>query len=284
MRTGALAAPIGQVGLALMGLSAVGLLLAHHRARQAEPVLEAALVDALGPDYREAIAPELSGRLRHHVPRGLLCDRSATRWPTSRSPATVLRPARDRSTPSTSTAAGTDAGAGARRLIHVHGGSWMHGRKERQAKPLTWHLAQEGWVVVSINYRLSPKATFPDHVDDVKAAVAWVRDHTPTSWATDPDFIVLTGGSAGGHLAALAALDPETRVQGCVPLYGIYDFLDRHGARGRNRLEGFFAKTIMKCSPAECPERGTPRPRSPRSAPTPRRSSCSTARSTRWPT
>jgi acetyl esterase/lipase len=138
-------------------------------------------------------------------------------------------------------------------LLHVHGGSWMHGRKERQAKPLTWHLARGGWVVVSINYRLSPKATFPDHVDDVKAAVAWVREHAGELGA-DPDFIVLTGGSAGGHLAALVALDPDSGVQGCVPHYGIYDFLDRLGARGGDRLEGFLAKTVMKCSPAQDPE------------------------------
>ena len=130
----------------------------------------------------------------------------------------------------------------------------MHGRKERQAKPLTWHLAQEGWVVVSVNYHLSPKATFPDHLDDVKTTIAWVRAHAD-ELGVDPDFIVLTGGSAGGHLVALAALDTETQVQGCVPLYGIYDFLDRHGARGRHDFERFFAKTIMKCSPAECPER-----------------------------
>ena len=248
--TGATDTPIGQVGLALMGVSAAGLVLAHHRARQAEPAIEAALIDTLGAGYRDAIAPERADGLRHHVPRGLL-----------------LRPFRYE-VPDVEVLADLSYGphgklnmldvyrrrehAGpAPTLIHVHGGSWMHGRKERQAKPLTWHLAQEGWVVGSINYRLSPKATFPDHVDDVKAAVAWVRDHAE-ELGTDPDFIVLTGGSAGGHLAALAALDPGTRVQGCVPHYGIYDFLDRHRARGGNSLEGFLRRSIMKCSPTEC--------------------------------
>lgn len=250
--TGATAAPIGQVGLALMGLSAVGLLLAHHRARQAEPVLEAALVDALGPDYRSAIVPERAGMLRYHIPRGLLLR-------PYRFEVTDVEVVRDRSygphgpLNTLDVYRRRDHAGAAPTLIHVHGGSWMHGRKERQAKPLTWHLAQKGWVVVSINYRLSPEATFPDHVDDVKAAVAWVRDHAGELGA-DPDFIVLTGGSAGGHLAALAALDAETRVQGCVPHYGIYDFLDRHRARGRNSLEGFLRKTIMKCSPVECPD------------------------------
>jgi acetyl esterase/lipase len=251
--TGALDAPIGQVGLALMGLSAVGLVLAHHRARRAEPVVEQALVDGLGPDYRDAIDPEWAGVLRDDVPRGLLlrpfhyelADVAVTRdlsyGPHGRFNTLDVYRRRDTVGPAPT-------------LVHIHGGSWMHGRKERQAKPLTWHLAREGWVVVSINYRLSPAATFPDHLDDVKAAVTWVRDHADELGA-DPDFIVLTGGSAGGHLAALAALDPETGVQGCVPHYGIYDFLDRHGARGRHTLEGFLRKTVMKCAPAECPER-----------------------------
>ena len=228
LAAGATDTPIGQVGLLLMGLSALGLLLAHHRAREAEPVLEAALVDTLGSDYRDAIGPERTRALRHDVPRGLLLRpfryhgpevevvRDLSYGPHGR--LNTLDVYRRRDHPGR-----------APTLIHVHGGSWMHGRKERQAKPLTWHLAQEGWVVVSINYRLSPKATFPDHVDDVKAAVAWVRGHASEIGA-DPDFLVLTGGSAGGHLAALAALDPESRVQGCVPHYGIYDFLDRHRA------------------------------------------------------
>ena len=250
--SGATATAMGQVGLALMGVSAAGLLLAHHRAGQAEPVLEAALVDSLGADYRDVIAPERAGMLRHDVPRGPLLRPFRYEVPDvevvrdlSYGPNGVLN--------TLDVYRRRDHTGQAPTLIHVHGGSWMHGSKERQAKPLTWHLAQEGWVVVSINYRLSPKATFPDHLDDVKAAVAWVREHADELGA-DPDFLVLTGGSAGGHLAALAALDPELGVQGCVPHYGIYDFLDRHGARGRHSLEGFFAKTVMKCSPTECPE------------------------------
>ena len=246
--SGALDEALGRVGLAFMIVSWLGLLLAHHRARQAEHVMAAALDEALGPDHGEG----LEG-LRAHVPRGLLLRPFRYELPEvevrrdlsygPHGPLNTLDVYRRR-----------DLDGPAPVLIHIHGGSWMHGRKERQAKPLTWHLAAEGWVVVSINYRLSPKATFPDHLDDVTAAVRWVRDHAD-DLGVDPGFVVLTGGSAGGHLAALAALDPELDVQGCVPHYGIYDFLDRHGARGRNSFEGFFRKVIMKCSPTECRDR-----------------------------
>ena len=77
---------------------------------------------------------------------------------------------------------------------------------------------------VSINYRLSPRSTWPDHIVDVKHAIAWVQANI-AEYARDPDFIAITGGSAGGHLSSLAALtandptfqpgfeDVDTRVQ-----------------------------------------------------------------------
>jgi acetyl esterase/lipase len=123
-------------------------------------------------------------------------------------------------------------------LIYVHGGGWVVGNKELQGRLTVDQLARAGWVCVSINYRLSPGATFPEHLIDVKQAIRWVKEKGP-AYGCDPDFIVLSGGSAGAHLASLAALTPndrsyqpgfeevDTRVQGCVGYYGVYDFTDR---------------------------------------------------------
>ncbi|MBL7660064.1 alpha/beta hydrolase, partial [Escherichia coli] len=92
-----------------------------------------------------------------------------------------------------------------------------------------------GWICVAINYRHSPRNTWPDHILDVKRALAWVKAHI-SEYGGDPDFIAITGGSAGGHLSSLAALTPndprfqpgfeeaDTRVQAAVPFYGVYDF------------------------------------------------------------
>jgi acetyl esterase/lipase len=97
------------------------------------------------------------------------------------------------------------------------------------------HLAELGWICVSINYRHSPRNTWPDHIHDVKRAIAWVKAHI-AEYGGDPNFIAMTGGSAGGHLLSLAALTPndpqfqpgfedaDTKVQAAVPFYGIYDF------------------------------------------------------------
>ena len=120
-------------------------------------------------------------------------------------------------------------------LLQVPGGAWMVGSKRQQAYPLMSHLAELGWVCVAINYRLSPRSTWPDHIVDVKRALAWTKQNI-AEYGGDPDWIAITGGSAGGHLSALAALtanDPQfqpgfeeadTSVRAAVPFYGVYDF------------------------------------------------------------
>ena len=90
-------------------------------------------------------------------------------------------------------------------LLQIHGGAWVIGNKRQQALPLMHHLAAHGWVCVAANYRLSPRATFPDHLIDVKLALGWIHEHID-SYGGDPEFVAITGGSAGGHLASLAAL------------------------------------------------------------------------------
>ena len=128
-----------------------------------------------------------------------------------------------------------DRGGRAPVLLQVPGGAWMVGGKRQQAYPLMSHLAELGWVCVAINYRLSPRSTWPHHIVDVKRALAWVKEHI-AEYGGDPDWVAITGGSAGGHLSALAALTPndpqfqpgfedaDTRVRAAVPFYGLYDF------------------------------------------------------------
>lgn len=117
-----------------------------------------------------------------------------------------------------SAAAGPDAPV----LVQVHGGGWTSGDKRVSASPLLAHLVDRGWVCVTINYRLAPAHRLPDQIADVRAALAWVAAHI-REYGGDPDFVALTGGSAGGHLAALAAVT-GARVAAAVSFYGVYDF------------------------------------------------------------
>jgi acetyl esterase/lipase len=145
-----------------------------------------------------------------------------------------------------------DRGGRAPVLLQVPGGAWMVGSKRQQAYPLMSHLAELGWVCVAINYRLSPRSTWPDHIVDVKRALAWTKEHI-AEYGGDPDWIAITGGSAGGHLSALAALtandpqfqpgfeDVDTSVRAAVPFYGLYDF-----TRTDSAIHPLMAPTLAK--------------------------------------
>ncbi|MDJ0924439.1 MAG: alpha/beta hydrolase [Acidimicrobiia bacterium] len=127
-------------------------------------------------------------------------------------------------------------------LLYVHGGSWRGGNRRQQGRPLLHRLADNGWIAVSASYPLAPTATFPDQLVALKRALQWMRN-TGAEYGIDPDFIAVCGGSAGGHLAALTALttnrpeyqpgfeDADTSVQAAIPVYGIYDFLNRNRTR-----------------------------------------------------
>ena len=241
-RRGALRGWQGAAGLVLLGASMAGLWRLHRDAQDAEKVLEGALRDGLGDDYRDGITEPFS------PPPDVPLRRRSILLP--KIPPRKLYTSAGRNVPYGGAGrrnhldiwrrADLPADARAPVLLQVHGGAWVVGQKEFQANPLMAHLAERGWVCVAINYRLSPRATWPDHIIDVKRAIAWVRDHV-ADHGGDPDFLVITGGSAGGHLSSLAAVTPgltdfqpgfeeaDTSVAAAVPFYGVYDFTDRHG-------------------------------------------------------
>jgi acetyl esterase/lipase len=160
------------------------------------------------------------------------------------------------------------AAPGSRRpaILQIHGGGWVIGDKREQGLPLLKLLASQGWVGINANYRLSPRATFPDHIVDLKHAVAWIREHAD-DYDIDPHFIAVTGGSAGGHLTALMALtanapeyqhgfeDVDTSLQAAVPFYGIYDFVDRNRYMAPGTVDRFLGPVVLKAKYKESPEK-----------------------------
>ncbi|HJL15686.1 MAG TPA: alpha/beta hydrolase [Sandaracinaceae bacterium LLY-WYZ-13_1] len=151
-------------------------------------------------------------------------------------------------------------------ILQVHGGAWIIGDKREQGLALMGHLAANGWVCFNANYRLSPKATFPEHLIDLKRALAWIRDHAE-EYGVDPSFVAVTGGSAGGHLASLLALTwddaryqpgfegADTSVQAAVPIYGVYDFTNRTGEHRPSFVKGLLEPVVMKAKIDEEPEK-----------------------------
>lgn len=149
-------------------------------------------------------------------------------------------------------------------IVQVHGGAWISGAKWAQGVPLLGQLASLGWVGFNVDYRLSPRAAFPAHLVDVKRAIAWVREHAE-EYGVDPSFVVVTGGSAGAHLAALVGLtadDPEyqpgfsgadTSVAAVAAFYGIYDLTERRRPMGRV-IRWALERWVIKARYEDAPE------------------------------
>ena len=229
-------------GLALAAGSLAGLSAVVAQSLLAQGYVDRALVDALGADYLDRLSArhtdldlsvpwqQLALPFRHGEDEVEVISDIAYAEHGKRGLLDVYR-RRD-----------ADLGA-APVLLQVHGGAWSLGDKEHQGLPLMRHMAARGWVCVAINYRLSPRNAFPAHLVDVKRALAWIRG-PGTAYGADPGFVAVTGGSAGGHLAAMAALTPndpayqpgfeeaDTSVQAAVPHYGVYDLA---GATGTTR-------------------------------------------------
>jgi acetyl esterase/lipase len=257
---GALEAWPGRVGLALVVASCLALVVVQWRARTTGPRLEDALRAGLGDDYRTRVPPErltavdapigeeLLRPFRFGEPRVEVLRDVRYSALHERHRLDLYRPRRKV----------LDAPV----LLQIHGGGWQLGDKRDQALPLLYHLAARGWIVAAINYRLCPKVRFPAPLIDCKRALAWLRAHV-ARYGGDPSCVVVTGGSAGGHLASLLALTanvPElqpgferidTSVAACVPFYGVYDFLDRDGVRGDGgAMTRWLAAKVMPCTPA----------------------------------
>jgi acetyl esterase/lipase len=122
-------------------------------------------------------------------------------------------------------------------IVCIHGGGFRAGNRQHHDR-LCLQLAQRGYVAVTVTYRLAPAHQFPAAVNDVKAAVRWLRANA-AKYGIDPERIGATGDSAGGHLALMLGLtgdvksfdaaeggsvDQSSRVNCVVDVYGPSDF------------------------------------------------------------
>lgn len=234
---GALSHPLGLAGLALHIASWV-LILWHiwqmrttYPILNGQPVLDSDVVFSSSGDARTTFMPML--RWKTHAMRHVDVIRSVVFREVAgvRLKVDIYKPRVQKGDPA--------AGPGPEprllpSLIYIHGGGWVIGSR-RQSRFMMFELAQAGYVVFAISYRLAPRFPMPAGIEDCKAAVAWVREHAAQYGGT-PDAVVL-GGSAGGHLTAMMALSPneprfqpgfesaDTRVRGAVVFYGLPEFV-----------------------------------------------------------
>lgn len=121
-------------------------------------------------------------------------------------------------------------------IILIHGGGWSSGNKTLMV-PLSQHLALSNFISAAVEYRLSPEARYPAAVQDIKTAIKWLK-YNSAKYNIDTNKIVLLGGSAGGHLAALAGItsgikkyeidgsfeNVSSKVQAVIDIDGVLDF------------------------------------------------------------
>jgi acetyl esterase/lipase len=134
-------------------------------------------------------------------------------------------------------------------VLYVHGGSWMMGDKREQGRPMLHEFVRRGWIAVVPNYRLAPRHPWPAQIEDVTRALGWVKKYVATHGG-DPERVVVSGGSAGGQLAALVALTAndstwrpddlaevtDWSVRGAMPFYGVLEMMgDESHWRGLGR-------------------------------------------------
>lgn len=254
---GALESLLGNVALLVLLATWPGLVWSIWMSTKAEDAIDSALRAGLGDNYRNQIPPASSHLLRKRVRARDWCRPLTMTHPGVEVIKHIpygpggVRQQLDIYRPLQRPAEGCPV------LLQIHGGAWMMGDKGSQAQPLMYHLASRGWICVAANYRLSPSVGFPTHLEDCKRALCWVREHG-RDYGMNPDFVAVTGGSAGGHLSALMGLtanrpefqqehpDVDTSVQACIPFYGVYDFLVRYDQHPNRRVyERFLTGKVL---------------------------------------
>lgn len=257
---GALDHPAGVVGLVLMGITEVLLVSIGLVTRRTVVSMRGALTDLEpGPDAprfprSHVVFPFLLGH-RRGVSRTRNIEFARLRGKRLKLDVTI---------PSAPVPAGRALRPA---LMQIHGGGWVLGDKREQGIPLLNHMAAQGWVGFNVNYRLSPSVAMPEHLIDLKRGLAWIKEHA-AEYGVDPDFICVTGGSAGGHLTAMMGLtvneatyqpgfeDADTSVAAAVPFYGIYDFTDDGTFGGDPEVyRKFLEPIVMQAFLADEPEK-----------------------------
>ena len=124
-------------------------------------------------------------------------------------------------------------------IVFLHGGGWSGGTQDDRPD-FSRYFARDGFAMASIDYRLTPSITFPANVEDVRTAVRWLKANA-AAHGLDPDRVCLWGTSAGGHLAAVAALAPRGTFEGADNLThtsSVRCVLDAYGPTRFDAMDG----------------------------------------------
>jgi acetyl esterase/lipase len=150
-------------------------------------------------------------------------------------------------------------------FIYLHGSAFYFLDKDFATRPFFRHLAAQGHVIMDVAYRLAPETDIMGMVHDVRRAILWMKEHAG-EYQIDPDRIVLGGGSAGGHLAMLAAYTADKAEFSPLDLAGkdtsVHAVISIYGS---NDLKALYYHTSQHLTTRNIP--GTPAPKVPTKMP-----------------
>jgi len=152
-------------------------------------------------------------------------------------------------------------------ILWIHGNRWRSGTKEQC--PVSQSLPVEGFIVISINYRLSGEALFPAQIYDIKAAVRWIKANAG-KYNFDADKVIAMGNSAGGHLVAMLGttgdvkelegtvggnLEYSSRVSSVVDLFGPTNFITMQSECKIKGCSMLPTEQLLGCKVLQCPDK-----------------------------
>lgn len=139
-------------------------------------------------------------------------------------------------------------------VIIVHGGGFARGDKQTYVPPLFDPLSQAGFAWFSINYRLYPQVRFPAPVEDVEAAISFVRTHA-RQYRVDLGRVVLMGESAGGTLVSYVGVRQRSaiRLAAVVPFYGVHDWEQRAAEEAAGKVGQSIWRDFFSVPPGNSP-------------------------------
>lgn len=110
-------------------------------------------------------------------------------------------------------------------VLYLHGGALIMGSRRGVPQPLLADWLDEGYAVLSVEYRLAPEAKLPDILRDMQAAFRWAREQGPARYRLDPARVAAAGNSAGGYLSLLAGCRVDPPPAAIVSFYGYGDIV-----------------------------------------------------------